>query len=76
MKIYQKIAMVFSAHLNCVLILDTHSEWEDKHAEKIESICKNFLLPYGSGFDSGTVFNFDKSRENRLVFPDRFSPHG
>lgn len=66
MKIYKKIAMVFSAYLNCANS-DTHSEWEDKHAEKIESICKN-ELPSGSGFDSGTVFNFDKSRKNRLVF--------
>lgn len=43
------------------------AEWCDRHAEKIESICKN-QLPHGSGFDSGTKFDFDASKPDRLVF--------
>ena len=66
MKIYQKIAIAFGAYLNCVKS-DIRTEWEEKHAEKIEEICKN-ELPSGSGFDSGTTFDFDKSQKNQLVF--------
>lgn len=35
--------------------------------EEIERICKTYM-PAGSGFDTGTMFNFDESNVNRLVF--------
>lgn len=37
----------------------------------IEFLCKEFM-PSGSGFDSGTTFDFDKSRYNRFVFVTGF----
>lgn len=39
--------------------------------ENIESLCRDFM-PRGSGFDSGTQFDFDKSKSNRLVFNTEF----
>lgn len=45
-----------------------HSE---KGRDAIELLCREFM-PSGSGFDSGTRFDFDKSRANRFVFVTDF----
>lgn len=80
-KVYQAIASRVSAIVNCNATLDNlssanqacerASEWITKHTEKIEEIVKNHL-PSGSGFDSGTKFEFDKSNPNKLVFKADF----
>jgi hypothetical protein len=44
-----------------------NATWEQIHQETLEQIIKNYL-PSGSGFDSGTSLDFDKSNESRLVF--------
>ena len=43
------------------------AEWKDKHAERVEWLCKNFL-PSGSGVDCGTVLDMGASKPERLVF--------
>lgn len=66
---YSKIASLFHAYLTCVDSGNT--EWEDKHSDTIEFLVKNFF-PSGSGFDSGTEFDFDKSKPERLIFKAPF----
>ena len=72
MKVYKKIASSFNAYLNCLnsdeIKKDSHGNlWEDNHADNIEEIVKNYL-PSGSGIDTGVKFNFDESKNNKLVF--------
>lgn len=43
----------------------------NKWAENLESYIKAHV-PSGSGFDSGTAFNFNESTPNRLVFNTAF----
>ena len=52
MKIYQKIDQVLQAIENCKH--SNNQEWLNKHFDSI-SIIEKQLLPYGSGFDSGTT---------------------
>lgn len=63
--IIQTIASTLQAIRNCEK--SDNNEWRYRHACKIEDICKN-QLPHGSGFDSGTKFDFDASKPDRLVF--------
>lgn len=69
MKVYQKLAIVFNAVNNCKA--RGNNEWIVKHTQTINDIC-NDNLPHGSGFDSGTHFDFDKSRDDRLVIYTEF----
>lgn len=68
-KVYQVLASSFQAYLNCSPTSNNskpfNREWYDKHKYAIEYLCKQ--LPSGSGIDSGTKFNFEKSKPNRLV---------
>ena len=74
---YQRIAQIFNAYNNCIKLenFSTHKqvkkEWENKHANNLEEMVKNYL-PYGSGFDNGTKFNWDESKDNKLVFDTAF----
>lgn len=69
MLLYQKIAQIFSAYLNCI---ESNSvEWQDKHQERLEKIIEN-CLPYGSGFDTGTKLDYSRSNPNKLVFDTEF----
>lgn len=43
----------------------------DMHADKIESLCKQYL-PHGSGFDSGCTMDMEASKPNRLIFSADF----
>ena len=63
-KVYQQLATSYTAFLNC--IESGNKEWEEKHEQTITDLCEN-SLPHGSGFDSGTSFDFDASKKNRLV---------
>ena len=67
--IIKKIASSFQAMLNCEESCNV--EWYEKHRDKIELLCKNYL-PHGSGFDCGTRFDFDASNPNKLVFVTDF----
>jgi len=66
---YQRIAQTFNAYNNC--IKSENKEWENKHANNLEEMVKNYL-PRGSGFNSGTKFNWDESKDNKLVFNTAF----
>lgn len=68
-KLYAHIAARLSAIENCRKSGNT--EWLDKHTDAIEQLVKN-LMPHGSGFDSGTTFDFDKSTSEKLVFNTAF----
>ena len=69
MKIYQKIALLNNARTMCEKRNNT--EWFDNHTNRIEQIVKEYL-PSGSGFDCGTIFNFEKSNGDKLVFNTSF----
>jgi hypothetical protein len=64
MRIYQALAGHFIAYLNC--LEKGNSEWQEKHKEKIEEIVEKYL-PHGSGIDNGNSFDFDNSREDKLI---------
>jgi hypothetical protein len=64
-ELYKQIAQSFAAYLNC--IKTKNADWEYNHYLTIEYLVKNFL-PSGSGIDTGTKFDFDKSTEDKLVF--------
>lgn len=61
----QAIATAFVALQNCER--RGNSEWAERWTERIEYLCANFL-PSGSGWDCGTKFDYESSREDRLVF--------
>ena len=61
------IARKFRAYLNCDSYHSPNPEWKERHAGHIEELVDKYL-PHGSGFDSGTTFDFVASKPNRLVF--------
>ena len=66
--IYQVIARALQAQFNCEKSKNPYqSNWETL----IEEIVKQ-CFPRGSGVDSGTKFNWEKSTPNRLVFDTAF----
>lgn len=46
---------------------ECHAPVIDRNRDEIERIVAAYMLS-GSGFDSGTKFNFERSTESRLVF--------
>lgn len=68
-KLYQHIASRLAAIENCRK--HGNSEWIDRHTEWIEDILKE-KLPSGSGFDSGTLLNWERSTPNKLIFLTSF----
>ena len=46
-------------------------EWPKRHKDRILAIVKEHM-PSGSGFDSGTSFDFDKSKADKMVFNTYF----
>lgn len=68
-KVYSEIAKLLAAMNNCKE--SGNIEWEEKHREKIKEIVKQYF-PSGSGFDAGTLFVWDESNPNYLVFRTSF----
>ena len=64
MKLYQELAQAIDARLNCIASGDT--EWFDHWTGRIGDLAENHL-PHGSGFDSGTTVDLDKSTRDRIV---------
>lgn len=64
MKLYEKIAMTVQAVKNCQK--NGNKEWEEKHRDTIYLINRDYL-PSGSGFNSGTNIDLDKSTDSKLV---------
>jgi hypothetical protein len=69
LKHYQAIASKLDAMDNCRKA--GNDEWLEKHEQDIMDIVKN-EFPSGSGFDSGTKLNWDKSTPEKLVFETSF----
>ena len=72
--VYQELASSFQAWLSCRNPDNPNPEWEDKHKELIENLMKN-MAPNGSGFNAGTVFDFEASQVDRLVLTTSFEHH-
>lgn len=68
--LFRQLSRSLAAMNNCRQ--SNNSEWLDKHEDNIETLVKQFM-PSGSGVDSGTKFDFEKSTPEKLVFD--FSYH-
>jgi len=64
-KLYKELAGLVVARQNC--IESKKDEWLDRHEDRIESLVKEHM-PSGSGFDSGTQIDLEKSNREKLVF--------
>lgn len=58
------LASKFNAWNNCVK--SNNIEWMENHAESIDEMLKN--LPSGSGIDNGMQFDWNESKDDKLVF--------
>jgi len=67
-KFYQELAHYFNAYNNCIKI--GSKEYETIHRQNIEQMIDS--LPHGSGIDGKTEFNFNKSRENKLIIDSSY----
>ena len=65
---YQLMSSTLSAYLNCVE--SGNEEWEVRHRERLEDF--EHHLPSGSGFDSGSRLDIERSRPDRLVITTSF----
>jgi hypothetical protein len=65
MNIAQKIASTIAALRNCAA--SGNSEWLARHGETLATIERN-ELPSGSGIDSGTRIDMERSTPEKLVF--------
>lgn len=63
--LYKAIATTFNAWNSCVHA--SNKEWTEKHSERLESLVEN-NMPHGSGVDSGVKFDWNRSKDNKLVF--------
>lgn len=63
-KLYQELASVIDARLNCKYTGNT--EWFERHTERLEQLQRDYL-PSGSGIDSGTKIDLDHSTGDRIV---------
>lgn len=70
--IAQSLASKVDARLRC-LSADNISklEWADRHQERADALVREHF-PSGSGFDSGTQLDWDKSTGEKLVFKTAF----
>jgi hypothetical protein len=68
-QLFQEIASRIQAMENCEK--SNNFEWLNKHKARILQLVKDHM-PSGSGFDSGTVIDFDASTSEKLVFDTSF----
>jgi hypothetical protein len=66
--LYKAIDNAVTARLNC--IKSNNQEWLDKWTYTINEI--ESILPSGSGIDSGTIINLEKSKHNKIVLETSF----
>lgn len=67
--LYSAIASIVDAYHRSVETKNT--EWIDRHKDTVCELVKN-EMPSGSGFDSGTTLDLDRSTGERLVFATSF----
>jgi hypothetical protein len=66
--LYQEIASRIQAYNNC--IKSGNTEWEHKHLDVLTKLESH--LPSGSGFDSGTQIDVDRSNDKRIILTTSF----
>jgi hypothetical protein len=64
-QLYRKLAQTLDARTRC--FATGNDEWSDKHTETIRDLVDKFM-PSGSGWDSGTQFDWKQSTPEKLVF--------
>ncbi len=69
----QHIASLITAAENCAKT--GNKEWLGKHVERLNMLSRNFL-PSGSGIDSGTTIDLDKSNGAKIVLNTAFHHMG
>lgn len=69
--LYRELASLVQARLNCLDDSRNNVEWADKHETRIERLVKEYM-PSGSGFDSGTRIDLERSHGGKLVFDTAF----
>lgn len=67
--LYSEIASLVQARLNCQT--NNNPAWLLRHEDRIEALVKEHL-PSGSGFDSGTKIDLDRSHADKLTFTTSF----
>ncbi len=71
MKLYQRLAQLVTARMNCLkpnrFSGESAEEWAKKHEAAIKDLVKN-LMPSGSGIDNGTEIDLEKSNGEKLTF--------
>lgn len=65
MKLYQKLAHLAQARVNCEK--SGNIEWYDNHTERAEALVKEHM-PSGAGWDCGTQLAWYASTPEKLVF--------
>lgn len=73
MRVYEEIARTVDAYHRCVEL--KNDEWKDKHKVNLAAI-EDQYLPSGSGFDSGTFVNLDKSSGDKIVLETSYHHMG
>lgn len=63
--LYRRLAGLIVAMDNC--LKSGNSEWYEKHKSNIMRLTENHM-PHGAGFDNGTLFDFEASKPEKLVF--------
>jgi hypothetical protein len=67
--VYALLASHIGAYRNC--IVSGNVEWKDRHREAIEQIARD-VLPSGSGIDSGTTIDIERSTQDKIVMSTAF----
>jgi len=70
-QVYKQLSSSFMAYKHCVF--SENQTFIDIHEKRLYDIAENHL-PAGSGFDVGTLFDFEKSRDDRLVLQSSYHP--
>ncbi len=76
-KIYQHLANSIAAHIYCTKYILNLSDLRfnyasrENHRERVEQLSRDYL-PSGSGFDSGSHVDWNKSTADKLVFYTSF----
>jgi hypothetical protein len=71
--LYKRLAGLVGAYNRCISkdANESQREWAGRHLDAIGALVKEHL-PSGSGFDSGTKLDVERSGEERLVFSTSF----
>lgn len=63
------LSNAIEARANC--IKSGNEEWSDRHEDRANAIIADYM-PSGSGFDTGTKLDWDKTRRDRIVLRTSF----